>query len=122
MKECLIPNKVERIMNKNKPKKKSSLVKIIMLCLPILGITGIIGGVEYYLSTPVYYQTANLNGDERQDLIIKNRRGEVFELVQGENGKYRLLAPGEKEAMKEQAMMDFYFENKVPFSSSDFNF
>jgi len=114
MKEYLKNQKVGK-----RKTRKSPLVRTLGFCSVILGGTTILGGIDFYLSIPVSYQAKNLNGDNRPDLIVKNRRGEQFEYIQMEDGRYRLLAPGEKEAIEREARMQFYLDNNVPFSSDD---
>jgi len=102
---------------------KSRLVRTIRtisaLSIPILAFTALVKIVDDYRSAPVSQTYANLNGDNRKDLIVKTRGGKTYEFVQTEGGKYKLFTPEEKEAMKEQARIDFYLENKVSFSSED---
>ena len=101
--------------------KRSPLVRTISaLSIPILAFTALVKIVDDYRSAPVSKEYANLNGDSRKDLIVKTREGKTYEFVQTEGGKYKLFTPEEKEAMKEQARIDSYLENKVPFSSNDF--
>ena len=95
MEEYIIKDKMERIMNKNKqsPKKPSLIKTILALSLPVICVTCLVKGVDEYLSQPVSYAWANLNGDNRKDLIVKTKRGETFEFVQMEDGRYKLLYP-----------------------------
>lgn len=121
MEEYIIKDKIERIMNKNKrsPKKPSLIKTVLAFSLPIICVTCLVRGVDDYLSAPVSKEYANLNGDNRKDLIVKTRRGETFEFIQMKDGKYKLLAPGEKQAIEEEARMQFYLDNNISFSSDN---
>ena len=122
MEEYRIKNKMERIMSnwkKTKPKtKRGSLTKILALCIP-LAVIGIVGGIDYYLSAPISKEYVNLDGKGvNDDLRVTTRRGEVLEFIM-KDGKYKLLHPGEKEAIEEEAREQFYIENQIPSPSNN---
>jgi len=104
---------------------KSRLVRTInrisAISVSVLALTAFIKIREDYLSTPISAQYANLNGDNRKDLIVKTRRGDTFELIQTKDGKYKLFNPEDKEAAKKEAKLKAYLENKIAFSSEDLN-
>jgi len=117
MKEYLKNQKIEE-RKTGKSQLVRTIKKIAALSIPVLALTAFVKIREDYLSAPISKTYANLNGDNRKDLIVQTRRGEVFEFIQMEDGRYKLLYPEEKKEIEKQAREQFYLENNIPFSSS----
>ncbi len=102
---------------------KSRLVRTInrasAIAVPILALIASIMIRECYLSTPISAKEANLNGDNKKDLIVKTRGGDTYGLVQTEKGRYEPFNCEDKEAVKKEARLKAYLENKVTFSDED---
>ncbi len=62
-------------------------------------LIGLLGGgnlVKYQFKPNSVYAT-EVNGDNRPDLVVKNKHGDKFVYIQQEDGTYKLLSQLQKE-------------------------
>lgn len=96
-------------------KSKKSLVKILGLCGIVSAASIASIKIGYYLNTPIYVAGVDINGDNKTDLKIYTRRGEVFSLIQNQNGSFRFLLHGEEEILELRKREKYKSKQNRPF-------
>ena len=115
-----VPEEYE-VPGKIKDKTEGRIYEVMDRALLIGSVIGFLTGATItaaiaYKPVPVSYKTANLNGDNKSDLIVTYSNGRIEEKVQMENGSFKTISPEEKEAIKEEARIQFLLRNNVEFS------
>ncbi len=108
-----------------KPKQRKNIWNISKKSLlRIMGLIAVSGAIDLgllelgrYFDTPIYVAQVNIDGDNRADLRIYTRRGEVYSAIQDGVGSFRFLLPGEEERLKQGVIEEYKKKQKSPFFS-----